>query len=110
MSGLLSRLIERLEAPSGEASQQIAEVLSRLTALTQSLTRTAQAMERIASPEGPLGQIWAELERITARQEAQDRQLAAVGHQTATVKAWLAGGPTLEELATSSGSGATAST
>lgn len=38
VSGLLSRLIEQLEAFSGEASQQIAEVLSRLTTLTQILT------------------------------------------------------------------------
>ena len=109
VSGLLSRLIERLEAPSGEASEQIAEVLSRLSALTLSLTRTAEAMERIASEKGALGQIGLQLARMAARQEAQDRQLAAIAHRTATMMDWLAGGAALEETAIAPGSGTTAS-
>jgi predicted nucleic acid-binding Zn-ribbon protein len=96
MSGLLSRLLERLEAPSGETDQQIAEVLSQLSALTQNLARTAEAMERIVSHEGPLGQIGAEVQRIRARQEIQERQLAVVSQRTAMILDWLAGEPTME--------------
>ena len=110
VSGLLGRLLARLEVPSGEASEQIAEVLSRLSALTLSLTRTAEAMERIASEEGALGQIGAELQGIRTRQEAQDRQLAAVAHRTAMMMDWLTGGAAPEETATAPGSRTTAST
>ena len=110
VSGLLGRLLARLETPSGEAAEQIAEVLSRLSALTLSLTRTAEAMERIVSSEGLLGRIGAELERMAARQEAQDRQLTAIAHRTAMMTDWLAGGSIPEETAIAPGSGATAST
>lgn len=98
VSGLLSRLLERLEAPSGEAAQQIAEMMSHLSALTQSLARAAEAIERISSPEGTLGQIGGELQRIGARQETQARQIAALSQQMTTMLDWLAGEPTSEKV------------
>ena len=96
VSGLLSRLLERLEAPSGEAAQQIAEMLSHLSTLTQSLARAAEAMERISAPEGTLGQIGTELQRIGAYQEAQAQQIAVLSQQMVTMMDWLAGEPTSE--------------
>lgn len=96
VSGLLSRLLERLDAPSGDAAQQIAEMLQHLAALTQSLARAAEAMERISAPVGTLGQIGTELQRIGARQEAQAQQIAVLSQQMVTMMNWLAGEPTSE--------------
>lgn len=97
VSGLLSRLLERLEVPSGDAAQQIAEMMSSLSAMTQSLARAAEAMERISAPEGTLGQIGADLHHIAAKQEAQAGQIAVLSQQMTTIMDWLAGESRLED-------------
>ena len=90
LTNLLSRLLAKLEEPSGELDTALAQVLTQLSTLAGTMAQAAQAFETALGPEGVLGRIEAELAAMRDEQAEQRARLDALTAETATLVDWLA--------------------
>ena len=82
LTTLLLRLLERLEAPSGDLSQFMAKMIEELTLLVRLMEETSQRLT--ASPDQDR-----RLERMEMQIEAMRTEQAVQGQRIATLMEWL---------------------
>jgi len=93
LTNLLARLLEKLEEPSGEFDIALAQVLTQISSLADTMAKAAQAFETTLGPEGALGRIEAELAILRTGQAAQWDRIEALAGETATLVDWLGAPP-----------------
>ena len=102
LTNLLSRLLAKLEEPSGELDMALAQVLMQLSTVAGTMAQAAQALEAATGPEGALGRLESELAAIREEQVEQRTHIQALAAETTMLVNWLAK-PLREEKAGSLG-------